>query len=228
MNRPSSHPVRRGPCARPLPDDDGVAEGVLAAREQVAERHRHHANAAGQRLRNPDRRLDQLEPGGHQRPGHLEHPYRPRQVQRGQRLHGLARRRHRLQQRVLRLGGLRPLVRQRHAGDRHLVVQHGHQRRSSKATWCSTDCKSWNSYRGNLRTSGATSVHDFMRVALHEFGHVLGLDHPDENGQRVTALMNSHHQQPRRFGRRRHRRRPLALRRRRDLERQLSRPQRAK
>ena len=47
--------------------------------------------------------------------------------------------------------------------------------------------KSWNSYRGNLR-SGAN---DFYRVALHEFGHILGLDHPDENGQDVNAQMNS-------------------------------------
>ena len=46
--------------------------------------------------------------------------------------------------------------------------------------------KPWNSYRGNLR-----SANDFYRVALHEFGHILGLDHPDENGQRVTAQMNS-------------------------------------
>jgi predicted Zn-dependent protease len=30
-----------------------------------------------------------------------------------------------------------------------------------------------------------------QRVALHEFGHVLGLDHPDDHGQIVTAIMNS-------------------------------------
>ena len=32
---------------------------------------------------------------------------------------------------------------------------------------------------------------DFHRVALHEFGHVLGLAHPDAVGQTVSALMNS-------------------------------------
>jgi len=47
--------------------------------------------------------------------------------------------------------------------------------------------KSWNSYRGPLQGS----VLDFHRVALHEFGHVLGLDHPDEVGQNVTAIMDS-------------------------------------
>ena len=47
--------------------------------------------------------------------------------------------------------------------------------------------KSWNSFRGNLRPG----VNDFQRVALHEFGHILGLDHPDENGQRVNAQMNA-------------------------------------
>ena len=28
-------------------------------------------------------------------------------------------------------------------------------------------------------------------MALHEFGHVLGLDHPDQFGQNVAAIMNS-------------------------------------
>ena len=46
----------------------------------------------------------------------------------------------------------------------------------------------WDSYRGARRGS----VVDLQRVALHELGHVLGLDHPDEAGQTVAAVMNSH------------------------------------
>jgi hypothetical protein len=45
----------------------------------------------------------------------------------------------------------------------------------------------WDSYRGAL----SPEVEDFRRVALHEFGHVLGLDHPDEAGQSFAAVMNS-------------------------------------
>ncbi|MEN9636265.1 MAG: hypothetical protein RL077_4669 [Verrucomicrobiota bacterium] len=49
----------------------------------------------------------------------------------------------------------------------------------------------WNSYRGALRTINGTALQDFRRVAIHEFGHALGLDHPDQRGQSVAALMNS-------------------------------------
>jgi hypothetical protein len=49
----------------------------------------------------------------------------------------------------------------------------------------------WNSYRGPLQRSVSGSTYDFHRVALHEFGHVLGLDHPDQHGQSVIAIMNS-------------------------------------
>jgi hypothetical protein len=50
----------------------------------------------------------------------------------------------------------------------------------------------WNSYRGPGHGSGPTATFDLHRVALHEFGHVVGLDHPDTHGQVVTAIMNSH------------------------------------
>ena len=46
---------------------------------------------------------------------------------------------------------------------------------------------SWSTYSGPQRFGAV----DFHRVALHEFGHVLGLDHPDDHGQFVNAIMNS-------------------------------------
>jgi Matrixin len=48
---------------------------------------------------------------------------------------------------------------------------------------------SWDSYRGAL----TPPVFDFHRVAIHEFGHTVGLDHPDQAQpkQSVVAIMNS-------------------------------------
>lgn len=49
--------------------------------------------------------------------------------------------------------------------------------------------RTWDSYRGPLRPG----VDDFHRVVMHESGHTLGLDHPDQAHprQNVVALMNS-------------------------------------
>ena len=49
----------------------------------------------------------------------------------------------------------------------------------------------FDSYRGPLLWTGSRYIWDFHRIALHEFGHVLGLTHPDSQGQSVTAIMNS-------------------------------------
>jgi hypothetical protein len=45
----------------------------------------------------------------------------------------------------------------------------------------------WNSYRGNARNG----VVDLRRLIMHEFGHVIGLNHPNDHGQVVDAVMNS-------------------------------------
>jgi hypothetical protein len=79
-------------------------------------------------------------------------------------------------------------------GDSTLAVT-THWRRGSVRTEADivfNTAKSWNSYRGaRRRTSDGGNLADIRRVALHEFGHVLSLDHPDEAGQRVSAIMNS-------------------------------------
>ena len=54
------------------------------------------------------------------------------------------------------------------------------------------NAKSWSSYNGPLMfNANGTSINDLNRVALHELGHAAGLDHPDEAGQSVSAIMNS-------------------------------------
>ena len=48
------------------------------------------------------------------------------------------------------------------------------------------DWEEWDIYDGPF-----TGRSDFRRLVLHELGHVVGLDHPDEHGQNVEAVMNS-------------------------------------
>jgi hypothetical protein len=70
----------------------------------------------------------------------------------------------------------------------------GNQRTEADVIFNSSAGIQWDSYRGALKAAGnGTAVHDFRRIAMHEFGHVLGLDHPDQAYpvQTVAAIMNS-------------------------------------
>ena len=82
-------------------------------------------------------------------------------------------------------------------GDRVIAVTVGFNDASDQTVIAETDVifnntEQWNSYRGAQQyDSRGNPIFDLHRVALHEFGHVLGLDHPDAKGQTVHALMNS-------------------------------------
>ena len=65
--------------------------------------------------------------------------------------------------------------------------QSGYYWRKIDADVIFNDKWKWQVYDGRLRSS----VKDFRRVAIHEFGHVLGLDHPDEYEETVPAIMNA-------------------------------------
>ncbi len=53
--------------------------------------------------------------------------------------------------------------------------------------------KAWSSYSGPLMYNGSgMMVLDINRIALHELGHAAGLNHPDQAGQSVESIMNSH------------------------------------
>ena len=46
----------------------------------------------------------------------------------------------------------------------------------------------WGAYAGPWNPADPPDIH---RVILHELGHIVGLGHPNEHGQSVTAIMNS-------------------------------------
>ncbi|MFN2474973.1 MAG: matrixin family metalloprotease [Chthoniobacterales bacterium] len=82
-------------------------------------------------------------------------------------------------------------------GDRVLAVTYTNSRNKvlTEADVTFNNALDWDSYSGPRRTE-----YDFHRVALHEFGHVFGLDHPDQNHPDVgyvapkpppIAIMNS-------------------------------------
>ena len=70
-----------------------------------------------------------------------------------------------------------------------VTLSYRNSRNTTESDVVFNSTRTWDSYRGPLRRN----TMDFRRVALHEFGHVLGLDHPDQAAppQSVAAIMNS-------------------------------------
>jgi Matrixin len=64
----------------------------------------------------------------------------------------------------------------------------------SRATVLLNPAYCWDAYEGPLRSTLCNGrwepLLDIQRVILHELGHVAGLEHPDDGGQVVGAIMN--------------------------------------
>lgn len=79
-------------------------------------------------------------------------------------------------------------------GDALAVTLVTHTRRSGRWEISDTDIivnssrQPWSAHRSGPFTS---VPYDFHRIFMHELGHALGLEHPDEADQTVTAIMNS-------------------------------------
>ena len=58
---------------------------------------------------------------------------------------------------------------------------------STEADVVFNSAQPFDSYRGALRVSARSEVFDFRRVAIHEFGHVLGLDHVAQSAQAIMT-----------------------------------------
>ncbi len=73
-----------------------------------------------------------------------------------------------------------------------LIIPKGNPQRNVEADVIFNTAFLWDSYRGPLQTSNGKHLLDFRRIALHEFGHVVGLDHPDQDDPAAApAIMNS-------------------------------------
>jgi predicted Zn-dependent protease len=85
------------------------------------------------------------------------------------------------------LGGLAANTHKEYAvvNGRHAII---------RATTLLNPAMCWDAYEGRLQYGlchGQQAVIlDLRRTVLHELGHVLGLEHPDDGGQMVAAIMN--------------------------------------